>query len=83
PPGEVTDMVLGMTEPPTDSGNMVYEVAIPWSRVSPFQPEPGANLGFTLILNEDDGHNRDSFLTWFGNAHNKDIGLVGDLVLEE
>ncbi|MEM1059566.1 MAG: sugar-binding protein, partial [Verrucomicrobiota bacterium] len=47
PPGEVTDMVLGMTEPPTDSGNMVYEVAIPWSRVSPFQPEPGANLGFT------------------------------------
>ncbi|PTY01956.1 hypothetical protein DB346_10930 [Verrucomicrobia bacterium LW23] len=66
---------------PGASGNVTYEVAIPWSRLAPFRPAPGRNLGFTLIVNEDDGNGRDSFMTWFGNAHNKDIDTVGDLIL--
>lgn len=64
-----------------ENGNITYEIAIPWSAILPFQPATGANLGFTLILNEDDGFGRDSFMTWFGNAHNKDIDKVGDLIL--
>jgi hypothetical protein len=34
-----------------------------------------------LIVNEDDGAGRDAFMTWFGNAHTKDIDTVGDLTL--
>jgi len=83
PPGEVETIKLAVIGPEEGTGNMTYEVAVPWARLSPFQPEAGANLGLTMIFNEDDGHNRDSFLTWFGNAHNKDIDMVGDLVLEE
>ncbi|HSI83047.1 MAG TPA: sugar-binding protein [Candidatus Methylacidiphilales bacterium] len=64
-----------------ENGNITYELAIPWARLAPFRPGKGANLGFTLILNEDDGNGRDSFMTWFGNAHNKDVDTVGDLIL--
>ena len=64
-------------------GDITYEIAIPWSRLAPFKPAPGQDLGLTLILNEDDGKGRDAFMTWFGNAHNKDIDTVGDLILEE
>jgi len=63
------------------SGDATYEIAIPWQRLAPFKPEAGGNLGFTLIVNEDDGHGRDAFMTWFGNAHSKDIDTVGDLIL--
>ena len=83
PSGEVTDFKIGIRKTKAGTGNMVYELAIPWSRLSPFKPAAGANLGFTLILNEDDGEGRDSFMTWFGNAHSKDIETVGDLVLME
>jgi len=62
-------------------GNTTYEVAIPWKRLAPFRPEAGGNLGFTMIVNEDDGAGRDAFLTWFGNAHTKDVDTVGDLIL--
>jgi len=65
------------------TGSMVYEMAIPWSRFAPFKPGTGGNLGLSLIVNEDDGLGRDSFMTWFGNAHNKNVDTVGDLVLEE
>lgn len=81
PTGEVRDMKLAVAR--NDStGVTTYEVAIPWSRVAPFTPQPGGDLGFTLIVNEDDGHGRDAFLTWFGDAHTKDVDKVGDLILE-
>jgi hypothetical protein len=83
PSGEVKDFKLGIKPSKPGTGNTAYEVAIPWSRLSPFKPAVGANLGFTLIVNEDDGEGRDSFLTWFGNAHAKDIETVGDLILME
>jgi hypothetical protein len=83
PHGEVKDMLLGIQAAKGKEGraDMVYEVAIPWSRMAPFQPVAGANLGLTMILNEGDQNQRNSFMTWFGNAHNKDIDKVGDLIL--
>lgn len=75
-----TTFVVKPTKPGT--GNTTYEISFPWSRFSPFKPAPSANLGFTMIVNEDDGEGRDSFLTWFGNAHSKDVDTVGDLILQ-
>lgn len=65
------------------TGAITYEVAIPWKSLAPFQPRPGADLGLTLGLNEDDGGGRKSFMTWFGNVHTKQSETVGDLVLAE
>jgi hypothetical protein len=79
PVGEVTDIRVAAHK--GDAGNVTYEIAIPWNRISPFRAEAGANLGFTLILNEDDGKGRDSFLTWFGDAHTKQVATAGDLIL--
>ncbi|MBN8526491.1 MAG: hypothetical protein J0M02_14245, partial [Planctomycetes bacterium] len=62
-------------------GDMVYELAIPWHRLSPFTPRPGGNLGLAMIINNDDGQIRDSFMAWFGCAHSKQMGMNGDLIL--
>lgn len=80
PSEEVRDFILRIT--PTGSrGDMVYELAIPWHRVSPFEPRPGADLGLGMIINNDDGRIRDSFMAWFGCAHSKQLSMNGDLVL--
>jgi hypothetical protein len=83
PTGNVPDIKVGLKRAENGSGNTVYEVAIPWSRLAPFKPEVGGNIGFTLIVNEDDGNGRDSYIMWFGNASTKDIDTVGDLILTE
>lgn len=81
-PGDVTDILTAIHRDKEGTGNVTYEVAIPWSRLAPFKPGSGANLGFTMIVNEDDGQGRNAFMTWFGNAHTKDIDTVGDLILQ-
>ena len=50
---------------PGSAGGRRYEVAIPWAQLAPFQPAAGANLGMTMILNEDDGDGRAGFMGWF------------------
>jgi hypothetical protein len=62
-------------------GGMIYKLAIPWARLAPFTPAAGANLGLSMIVNEDDGNGRTGFIGWFGNPHTKQIDTVGDLVL--
>lgn len=79
--GEAGDIQVAIHNDRADAGDVTYEVAIPWSRLAPFAPEPGNNLGFTLIVNDDDGPGRDAFITWFGDAHLKNIDTVGDLML--
>lgn len=59
-----------------------YEVAIPWACLAPFKPSSGADLGMSMILNEDDGEGRVGFSGWFSGPHSKDLDHVGDLVLE-
>jgi len=46
-------------------------------------PAVGANLGLALIVNEDDGPGRRSFMGWFGDVHAKQVDTVGDLILAE
>ncbi len=80
-PGDAKDIKTAIHRDKEGTGDVTYEIAIPWSRLAPFKPDAGNNLGFTMILNEDDGAGRDAFMTWFGNAHSKDIDTVGDLIL--
>ena len=64
-----------------ERGDATYEVAIPWDKLAPFVPGVGANLGACMIVNEDDGPGRTSFIGWFGNPHTKQIDTAGDLIL--
>ncbi|RMD79697.1 MAG: hypothetical protein D6820_07870, partial [Lentisphaerae bacterium] len=62
----------------------VYEIFIPWARLSPFKPAAGVNLGMAMIINDRDHPTlpRD-FIGWFSGVHSKQLDLVGDLILVE
>ncbi|HEY5891979.1 MAG TPA: sugar-binding protein [Chthoniobacterales bacterium] len=64
-------------------GGKIYEVAFPWHSLAPFQPKAGANLGLAVIINEDDGPGRKSFMGWFSGVHLKEALFVGDLILDK
>ncbi|HMP76988.1 MAG TPA: sugar-binding protein [Kiritimatiellia bacterium] len=83
PAGAVMDFQVAAVPASDGTGGMSYELAIPWSRIAPFQPAVGANLGLALILNEDDGNDRDSFMGWFSGVHLKQVDMAGDLILAE
>jgi hypothetical protein len=80
PAEEVRDFRMRLTRTGVQ-GNMNYEIAIPWHRLSPFKARPGGNLGLAMIVNNDDGQIRDSFMAWFGCAHSKQMSMNGDLIL--
>ncbi|MCE0484729.1 MAG: hypothetical protein LV479_10890 [Methylacidiphilales bacterium] len=82
PSGDVMDMKLSAKRKGDGTGAVTYEIAFPWSRLAPFKPEPNGNLGLSIILNEDDGQGRKSFMTWFGNPSSKETDPVGDLILQ-
>ena len=82
PNGEAKDITVAYKRKGDGTGAITYELAIPWTRLAPFKPGPDADLGLTMILNEDDGQGRKSFMTWFGNASSKQVDTVGDLILQ-
>ena len=81
PEGLAKDIIVSCKRASGDRGDMTYVVAIPWSRVAPFKPAIGANLGMCVVLNEDDGPGRASFMGWFGDVQSKRVDTVGDLIL--
>jgi hypothetical protein len=83
PEGPAKDIIVSCKRASADRGDMTYVVAIPWSRVAPFKPAIGANLGMCVVLNEDDGPGRASFMGWFGDVQSKRVDTVGDLILGE
>ena len=82
PEGEIKDFQLGISREGLAGGSVHYEVAIPWTRIPPFQPAVGRDLGLSMILNEDDGKSRFGFMAWFSGVHLKEMDHVGDLILE-
>ena len=82
PNGEAKDIVVAYKRKGDGSGSITYELAIPWTRLAPFKPAIDADLGLSMILNEDDGKGRRSFMTWFGNVSTKQVNTVGDLILQ-
>ena len=81
PAGLAPEIRFEMRRADETTGNRTYEVAIPWTRLAPFKPGSQANLGFTLVINEDDGSGRKSTIGWFGGVHLKEANFVGDLIL--
>lgn len=82
PSGLVPDITVAMAKGAT-AGDRTYEIAIPWTRLAPFKPVAGANLGLALIVNDDDGLGRDGFMGWFSGVHGKEVDMVGDVILGE
>jgi len=61
-------------------GATVYEAAIPWEEMAPLRPEVGKTVGFSLVVNDDDGDGRKCWLEWLGGlAGSKDPSLWGTL----
>jgi hypothetical protein len=81
PTGLITAIQLVTRRLDPKNGNIIYEIAIPWSRLAPFKPKPGADLGLSMILNENDGEGRKSFMGWFSGVHLKETDFVGDVIL--
>jgi len=81
PTGEVKEIQIAGKRTSDTTGSITYEIAVPWSRVAPFTPSPGRNLGISFLLNEDDGLGRKTFLAWFSGAHSKTVNQAGDLIL--
>jgi hypothetical protein len=83
PAGPAPEIKLAVLPTSTENGNRNYEVAIPWTRLAPFKPKPDADLGLSMVINEDDGGGRMSTMGWFGGVHLKEANFVGDVVLEK
>jgi hypothetical protein len=83
PSGEVKDIGISAKRLNADRGDMTYVLAIPWSRLAPFKPSVGANLGLGMVLNEDDGSGRKAYMGWFCDVQSKRVDTIGDLILGE
>ena len=44
---------------------LFYEVAIPWTELLPNKPQPGLVLGFSILVNDNDGQGR-GYMEWGG-----------------
>ena len=47
-------------------GGLNYEVAIPWSMVPEIKPAIGKTIPCAVMINEDDGSGRYTWIQWFG-----------------
>ena len=66
-------------------GNITsYEAAIPWSELVVQKPAPGSVIGFSLLINDNDGAGRRGWIEYMsGIGGTKDPDLFGDLLLVE
>lgn len=72
-----------VSSPNSENNGRNYEIAIPWKMLPHFIPSEGKVLGLSLILNEDDGNGRYSYLTWFCGVSMKIVSQCGDIILFE
>ncbi|OPA75124.1 hypothetical protein BVG16_21170 [Paenibacillus selenitireducens] len=42
----------------------VYELALPWSELTPIRPEKNAAISFSLLVNDNDGNGRKGYIEW-------------------
>ncbi|RTE05421.1 sugar-binding protein [Paenibacillus whitsoniae] len=66
------------------SSTTVYEMAIPWTALLPagIAPTAGADFGFSLLINDNDGSGRRGWMAYMGGiGESKDPKAFGDLLL--
>ena len=81
PIGELPESTFASSEANNSPGGRIYEIAMPWSRLKPLTPAAGSRIGFSLVINEDDGGGRFSFMCWFSGVSMKKVAHVGDIIL--
>ena len=79
--GLAKDILVSAKKRDPKTGDITYEVAIPWTSLAPFKPAVGADLGLSLAINVDYGTGRHGFMTWFGDVQDKSLDTMGDIVL--
>ncbi len=79
--GNATAPVSSIRSTITRKGDYtVYELAIPWAAVISKAPDPGQEIGFTLLANDSDGAKRRGYIEWTGGiGGSKDISLMARL----
>jgi hypothetical protein len=83
PTGRAREILVSAKRKDAASGDITYEVAIPWTTLAPFKPAVGADLGLSMAINTDHGKGRHGFMTWFGDVQDKSLDTVGDVILGE
>ena len=85
PQGERTGLMKEAALAVVRTGNLTtYEVSIPLSSLKPLKPTSGNTIGFSLLLNDDDGSGREGWLEWTsGIGQEKSPNLYGDLTFVE
>lgn len=81
PVGNAADIVVSYHRLNKANGDITYVLAIPWSRLAPFRPAIGADLGLSMILNDANTHGRNCYMGWYAGVSSKAILHVGDLIL--
>ena len=68
--------------PGEKSGEMIYQLALPWSALDGFIPRPGRQIGFGVIIDDSDAKPNDrKFISWFGGGiSSKQPQELGDLI---
>lgn len=67
-----------------DGTTTTYEAAIPWSDITNefFDALEGTDIGFSILVNDDDGIGRKGFLEYMsGIGSGKDVNKYGDVLL--
>ena len=74
PVGPVTDVTLRVTRDES-SGKTVYELALPWTDLSPFESADRL-MSFSMLVNDNDGATRKGWIEWgSGIGSGKDPSL--------
>lgn len=68
----------------TRSGSKtIYEMAIPANQLPPLSLEDGGVIGFSFVVNDDDGNGREGWLEWTeGIGESKNPAMYGDMLFE-
>ena len=84
------DMRSGLVErahlkaTPVPPGGVLYQAAIPWSCFGYPELKPGKPMGFSLLINDNDGQGRRGWLQWSsGIGQEKSPQRYGTMVLTE
>ncbi|NOU74493.1 hypothetical protein GC098_24365 [Paenibacillus sp. LMG 31458] len=49
----------------------IYKLALPWSELTPIQPQSGDVMSFSLLVNENDGNGRKGWVEWGSGIGNE------------
>lgn len=85
PPGEKTGLVTSARLTVDRAGSVTtYKASIPLTAMKRLKPAPGKVVGFSVIVNDNDGSGRRGWIEWApGLGRHKSPSMFGDLVFTD